>query len=57
MLLVEEDYCSLRNNLTSDFIPLDHLQKIMMKILEKPRKKENNGVKRCYSDHIDNKLL
>ena len=39
MLLVEDDYFALRNNLTSDILPFDSLHRVGMKIMEKPKKR------------------
>ena len=33
MLLVDDDYYTLRNNMTSDFIPIDNLQRMAMRIM------------------------
>ena len=58
MLLVDEDYYHLRNSLTSDFVTNDNLYKIAMKLMEKPKKREESGgLKRCYSQHINDKIL
>lgn len=58
MLIVDDDYYTLRNNITSDFVPIDHLQRMAMKVMEKPKKREeSNSFKRCYSQHVNDKLL
>ena len=58
MLLVDEDYFTLRNVITSDYLPIDNLQRVAIKLLEKPKKKEESSTyKRCYSQHINDKLL
>ena len=56
-LLVDDDYFKLRNEITCDYIGSESLVKIVMKIMEKPKKRETSSLKRFYSDCVDDKLF
>ena len=43
--------------ITSEFVTPDYLQRVVMKMVEKPLKKEENTKKRFFSDCIEDKLL
>ncbi len=58
MLLFEEnDYHNYRNMITADLVTEDNLQKIVMRMVEKTSRKEDQSKKRYYSDFIDDKIL
>ena len=38
-LLVDEDYFKIRNEITCDFIGSEQLAKVVMKVMEKPKKR------------------
>jgi predicted kinase len=43
--------------LTADFVTSDNLHKIVMRMVEKTMKKEEQTKKRYYSDYIEDKML
>lgn len=57
LMFSETDYHNYRNAITSEFVTQEYLQKIVMRMVEKPLKKEENNKKRFYSDCIEDKLL
>ena len=52
-----QDYHNYRNFITSELVTLDCLRRIVMNMVEKPRKREEQSKKRFYSDAIDDKLF
>ena len=52
LMFSENDYHNYRNYITSEF-----LQKIVMRMVEKPVKREEQSKKRFFSDCIEDKLL
>ena len=57
LIFSETDFHNYRNWITSEFVTPEYLQKVVMKMVEKPIKKEENSKKRFYSDCIEDKLL
>lgn len=57
LLFDEDDYHNFRNSMTSDYLNNSTLQKHIVKIIEKPQKKDNQTKKRFYSDYIDDRLM
>ena len=57
LMFSETDYHNYRNAITSEFVTQEYLQKVVMRMVEKPVKKEENNKKRFYSDCIEDKLL
>ena len=57
LMFSETDYHNYRNLITSEFVTPEYLQKIVMKMVEKPPRKEELSKKRFYSDCIEDKLL
>ena len=57
LLLSEEDYNIVRNNITSDHLTTINLMKVVMKIMEKPKQTETTSFKRFYSGAMDDRLL
>ena len=57
LLFDEDDYHNFRNSLTSDYLSNSTLQKNIVKIIEKPQKKDGQTKKRFYSDYIDDRML
>ena len=57
LLFEENDYHNYRNFITADFVTLDNLEKIVMKMVEKTVKKDEQSKKRFYSDFVDDKIL
>lgn len=52
ILLADDDYFTFRNEITKNIHTLENLARITLKIMEKPRKKEENPRKRYYSEFI-----
>jgi len=57
LMFSETDYHNYRNQITSEFVTPEYLQKIVIKMVEKPPRKEEQNKKRFYSDCIEDKLL
>jgi|JI9StandDraft_1071089.scaffolds.fasta_scaffold367669_1 hypothetical protein len=57
LMFSENDYYNFRNSITAEFVTQDYLQKIVMRMVEKPIRKEEQSKKRFYSDCIEDKLL
>ena len=57
LLLADDDFHNLRNNITADFLQLDILQRIVMKIVERPIKKDQPSKKRFYAEIVDDNIL
>ena len=57
LIFSETDYHNNRNWITSEFVTPEYMQKVVMKMVEKPVKKEEHSKKRFYSDCIEDKLL
>lgn len=53
----ENDYHNYRNSITAEFVTLDYLQRVVMRMVEKAPKKEENSKKRFYSECIEDKFL
>jgi hypothetical protein len=51
------DYHNHRNTITSELVTPEYLQKVVMKMVEKPLKAPEHSKKRFYSDCIEDKLL
>ena len=58
LLLADDDYYMVRNNITSDHLTNSNLMKVVMRIMEKQKKPEaNNSCKRFYSGYYEDGLL
>lgn len=57
LLFEENDYHNYRNMITADLVTEENLQKIVMRMVEKSSKKEDQSKKRYYSDYIDDKIF
>ena len=57
LMLVDDDYYVVRNNITSDHLTTTNLMKIVMKIMEKNKKVDSTVYKRYYSGYMEDRLL
>lgn len=58
LMLVDDDYYIVRNNITSDHLTEANLTKVVMRAMEKPKKAEStNSLKRYHSGYFEDGLL
>lgn len=57
LLLVDDDFHTVRNNITADHLTMPNLMKIVMRIMERPKTISSNTAKRYYSGVMEDQWL